>query len=301
MQRRSDVGEWETNRGSVKSQPGLTRRMALTVIAGGMGAVAWHEIGMSRKKRQNRKSRARVGAESQGGVTQRPISDFLSAQGSTSVFVPPVPDVLAWSSPANDDGLLPFAWVDYTGKADAFLGGPFGTTTSGKVLEWPQADGRAKVQVNLHTRNALAWKIDVDLTCIPPPPEGEDPDLTCIFDQIAGSAPTIFGFRAQDVDDDHPAALANSTLDVVFFNTAPGEPLQDLVTAINGGVNVPPTPPAGFEMRSLKFHAQGSGTINIPTTRPGRLTIVQTAPRLDKCITSDCFPGEIVRVQPVGQ
>ena len=53
-------------------------------------------------------------------AVQRPISDFLDAQGSTNIFVPPVPDYIGWvgalaSPPARfasvqlrrDAGLLP--------------------------------------------------------------------------------------------------------------------------------------------------------------------------------------------------
>lgn len=273
----------------------LTRRTALAALAGGMGAIAWGDTGLTRKKHRARKPHSRVGTEAKGGVTQRPISDFLSQQGSTSVFVPPAPDVIAWAV-APTQGIQPFAWVDYTANADADLDLGLGTTASGKVLEWREADGRAKVQVNLHTRNALAWMIEIDVTCVPTPP---GTDFTCVFNKIANNTP-VFGYRAQDVDDDHPAALADSTLDVVFLNTAPGAPLPDLVTAINGGVNTPPIPPPGFELLSLKFNARADGLITDPEIRPGRLTVVQTAPRLDKCITGDCFPAEQVRVQPVG-
>lgn len=236
------MDERETVRSLDWSQRSMPRRVAFGVFVGGIGAVAWNEMGLARKKRRGRKPSSRVGAAAKGGVTQRPITDFLSAQG---------------------------------------------TTLSGHVLEWPQADGRAKMQVNLHARNTLAWMIDVDLT-------GD------VFAQIA-NAPTHFGHRPQDVDDDHPAALVEATLDFVFFNTAPGAPLPDLVTAINGGVNTPPSPPPGFALLSEKFRAHGAGTINDPAPSAGRLTVVQTAPRLDKCITVDCFPAEIVRVQPVGR
>lgn len=269
------------------SQRSVTRRLAFGVFAGGIVAVARNEIGLARKKRRGRKKSSRVGEEAKGGVTQRPITDFLSAQGTTTEFVPPVRDVIGWAEPpAPNSVILPFAWVDYAGVADEYLGGTLGTTLSGHVLEWPQADGRAKVQVNLHATNALAWMIKIDLT-------GD------VLAQIA-NAPTHFGYRPQDVNNTHPAALVDATLDVVFFNTAPGAPLPDLVTAINGGVSTPPSPPPGFALLSEKFRAHGDGSINDPAPGRGRLTVVQTAPRLDKCITADCFPAEIVRVQPVG-
>jgi hypothetical protein len=225
----------------------------------------------------------------------RPISDFVNAQGTTQIFVPPVNDVVGWATPSDDPVL--FAWIDYVGVADDFLAGALGTSTSGKVIEQPQKDGRAKVHVNLHTRNALALVIELDFSCIPPPPPNQDPDLTCVFDQIANKQP-IFGFRPQEVDEDHPASLVEAKFDVEFFNTEPGADLPDLVVAMD-----PDQAPPGFALLSEKFSAHGDGTVrdsDTDGTSPGRLTVVQTAPRLDKCITVDCFPAENIKVQSVG-
>jgi hypothetical protein len=44
-------------------------------------------------------------------VTTRPLSDFLDAQGTTSRFFPPVPDMLGWS----DGPFINFGLVDYAG------------------------------------------------------------------------------------------------------------------------------------------------------------------------------------------
>jgi hypothetical protein len=263
-------------------QRGVTRRMVFGVLSGGLSAVAWNEMGLTRKKRRARKQPARVGVEAKGGATQRPISEFVEVQGTTQVFVPPVNDVVGWATPSDDPVL--FAWIDYVGVADDFLLGALGTATSGKVIEQPQKDGRAKVHVNLHTRNALAWVIELDLA-------GD------ILGQIATKQP-IFGFRPQEVDDDHPASLVDATLEVVFLNTAPGAPLPDLVKATALG-----EAPKGFALLAQKFRAHGEGTIrdaDTDETSRGRLTVVQVAPRLDKCITADCFPAEIIKVQRVG-
>jgi hypothetical protein len=55
-----------------------------------------------------------------GPVSQRPLSDFLTAQGSTDpgIFFPPVPDYVGWS----DNPFTTFCLVDYAGLADAYLG-----------------------------------------------------------------------------------------------------------------------------------------------------------------------------------
>ena len=115
-----------------------------------------------------------VGVLMLGGVTmtkadamqapQRPLSDFLSKQGTTMVFNTPVPDQIGWFN--NSSGQFPpasarFALFDYAGLAADYLNHNFGislgTTTSGSVTERPLADGRAEVTVILHTTNALAW------------------------------------------------------------------------------------------------------------------------------------------------
>ena len=264
------------------SQRSLTRRVALGLLAGGMGAVAWNEIGLTRKRHRSRKQPSRVRAEAMGGATQRPISDFLDAQGSTQQFVGEVRDVVGWLTPSADPVL--FAWIDYVGVAEEFLG-DLGTTTSGKVTERTLKDGRAEVHVVLHTRNALAWVIELDFSCIPTPP---GTDFTCVFDQIMNTVP-IFGFRPREVDAGQgEPSLVDSTLEVTFVNSAPGADLPDLVTI----------DPANLIFE--KFRAHGGGTIREPETRPGRLTVVQTGVRLDRP-DKNFFPAEIIKVQPTGR
>jgi hypothetical protein len=275
-----------------------TRRGAIGVLAGGFGALAGSEIGLARKKRRTRKSPARVGAEAKSGATQRPIGDFLSAQGSTSIFIPPVPDLIAWGTTFSDLPIT-FGWMDWAGVADAYLedavGIDLGTTTSGKVTERALKDGRAEVQVILHTRRALSWATLIDFT------EPHNPFL---------ENPTIFGHRAQSLVDDPSLdpALGESTFEATFINTAPGADLPDLVVAYNLG-----DPPPGFELLSLKFHGRANGSL--ADGSPGRLTIAQTGLKLNtlvdceefpddprcKSALADGFPAEIVRVQPVGR
>lgn len=269
------MDERETVRSLGWSHRSVTRRVAFGALAGGMITAAELETGQARTKK-----RAQAAAKpSAAAERQRPISEFVTAQGSTTQFVPPVPDVLGWAT-FSDDPVL-FAWVDYAGVADEFLHGALGTATSGNVIEQPQKDGRAKVHVSLHTRNALAWVIELDLDDV-----NDD-----VFDQIANKKP-IFGYRPQEVDAKHPASLVDATLDVVFLNTAPGAPLPDLVVATKPDV----------EFISQKFRSNGEGTIRDPETGKtsrGRLTVVQVGPRLDKF--PDFFSAEVIKVQPVGR
>jgi hypothetical protein len=137
----------------------------------------------------------------QGPTVQRPIEDFLDAQGTTMVFNAPVRDQLGW---ANNPGLsnshnpppFQFALFDYAGFANDYLTSQrypsLGTTTDGTITERPLADGRAEVHVILHTTNALAWASN-------PVP---DPNTT----------PTLFGNRAADVLTGATPALGDSVL-----------------------------------------------------------------------------------------
>jgi hypothetical protein len=62
----------------------------------------------------------------QGPAVQRPISDFLDAQGTTMVFNTPVPDQLGWANnPSLSNSAKPppfrFALFDYSGLANDYL------------------------------------------------------------------------------------------------------------------------------------------------------------------------------------
>jgi hypothetical protein len=115
-------------------------------------------------------------------TTKRPISDFISTQGTfclpdghdgCTLFQPPVPNYLASTAPpppANASGRC--GSVDYAGVADRWLvsqGGPsLNTEFSGTITERALDDGRAEVMVLLHTGNALSWFVD-NLACDAPP------------------------------------------------------------------------------------------------------------------------------------
>jgi len=100
-----------------------------------------------------------------GQVVQRPISDFISTQGTTSMFIPPVPDYIGWTTAA---GFQPAygASVDYAGVANRWLmangHSSLGTTFRGSISERPLSDGRALVSVELATKNALAFVFDLN-------------------------------------------------------------------------------------------------------------------------------------------
>jgi len=223
----------------------------------------------------------------QAGATQRPIEDFVAAQGTAclefdgdpgtvcDLFVPPVANLVGW----GDETCSIFALIDYAGVADAMTGGDFGTTFSGGVTERPLADGRAEVTVRLRTNHALAWAID-----------------GCDF----SGGPIIFGERLPEVLDGATPGFADSYLRVVFTNTAPGAPLPDLLAIFFGMVE-------GGEVVTLEMHASGNGPL--ADGSPGRLVVTETGlfgtnggpAGFDAHLgVSDGFPAEYVRVFPIG-
>ncbi len=221
-----------------------------------------------------------------GAVTanavQRPLSDFLSTQGTTNGFLPPVPDFIGWAN----NPLTRFAGVDYAGLAADWLatnGGPtIGTGFKGSVLERPLADGRAEITVDLYTTHALTFVVSnpVDIA----------------------SDPESFGYRATTLlaDPTLIPALSNSHLLVTFTNTAPGAPIPDLIRAIMLG-----DPPPGFELRVLKFEATGEGPLHAAggyeEGAPGRVTITQTGLFMTggNGATADGFPVEKLELRVV--
>lgn len=227
---------------------------------------------------------AAVPAYATMGVIQRPISDFVDAQGSTNLFVPPVPDYIGWiDNPPHE-----FALVDYAGLASEWLlqnGGPnLGTTVSGTVAERPLSDGRTMVTVVLNTKNANSWVV----------PFGAD----------FATGPLLFGYRAQDLlaDPSLTPALSGSHFRVDLKNTAPGAAIPDLVDAFILGNAVP-----GQELRFLSFRSEGNGPLRaefgVPEGTPGRLTVTQTGIFMTQFqgATADGFPAERVDLGVVGQ
>jgi hypothetical protein len=160
-----------------------------------------------------------------GKVTQRPISDFISQQGTFCIpdggggcflFVPLVPNYVGWGDPTKNL----FALIDYAGVAARYIveqsGGVInlGTQTTGTIIERTLPSGKAEVSVNLRTTNALSWVIPIDFN---------NPDF---------SVAPIFGSKAAEVLRSNTAALATVELRVTFINSAPGAPLPDLIQVI---------------------------------------------------------------------
>ena len=232
-------------------------------------------------------------------AVQRPISDFVSAQGTTSLFNPPVPDYVGWTRPFSTPiANQVLASVDYAGLAASYvssLGGSLGTTISGSVHERPLADGRAEVSVILHTRNALTFVVG-------PPFDLAVPTQT-------GTGLLSFAYRPQDIGANPllRPGLAESHFNVVFKNTAPGAALPDLIPWLILGT---PPPPPGLELVSLSFRANGAGPLQAlaglgPDGTPGRCIVSQSGvlfrggPHFIGA-RADGFPAELVELRRTG-
>ncbi len=169
-------------------------------------------------------------------VTQRPIMEFVAAQGTFDIgflIVPPVPNFFGWTEPTSPLRLS----IDYAGLADVTCGRIAGTTFAGQVKERALADGRAEVSVELFTMDAITWVAD-------------GPSFA--------TSPVVFGVRWEDAAGDctfsGTPALGSSLMKVKFINPAPGAALPDLVQLI-----VAPLP--GQELAAISIHAEATGTL----------------------------------------
>jgi len=220
-------------------------------------------------------------------TTRRPISDFLSRQGTHCLFgTPPncfefqtgIPNIATSTAPAS--GRL--AHVDYPGVIARFVreqGGPrLGTKVDGKVTERRLGDGRALVEVSLETDDALFWVSDIGAH-IPP------------ADQLQCKPNTIlFGRCYQDVIARRAGpTVGESYLELRFTNSAPGAPLPDLIQ-----LGFEPQP--GQELRRILFKAKADGPLSrnfgVRDGTPGRATVSQRCD--DPCAPNFVFQEQAI-------
>ena len=170
-------------------------------------------------------------------VYQRPLEDFLQAQGvETSFFAHP--DISGWVDP----NWITFALVDYPGVIAEWLldtyGVDLGTEVAGNVWERPLRGGGAEITVKLRAKNALGFAQAVaDIIA-----NGFD------FEKTA----TIFGQKGSAVGAGAEPALGWAHLDVSFVISEPGADLPDLIDVLND--------PGSFEPVSMSLISTISGT-----------------------------------------
>ncbi len=214
-------------------------------------------------------------APTQACAYERPIEDFLSAQGT---FFPG--ETISWTDPFATDGANLAFW-DYAGVANTLLmaaGGPdLGTKISGQIKETPLPDGRAEVHIILQTRNALALA-----------------GLWDFVDPSTWPGTLLFGHTWQQVLAGAPAALGDCTLELRFINTAPLAPLPDLFE-----IMLAPDPQVvlffGARARAVGPLADGS-TGRLETTQTGLIAASPQKPPL-----FDSYPVEHILLKKLGK
>jgi hypothetical protein len=150
-------------------------------------------------------------------------------------------------------------------------------------MERPLADGRAEVTVELHVKNALTWVIPLPLTDV-------------------ATDPLLFGYRGTDLllNPSLPPALSTCEMKIVLVNTAPGDPLPDLIPVLFG-FGLP-----GQEVRAVLITASGSGPLRplagVPDGTPGRFSLINNGVfhASGKGGTADGFPAEVINLRPAG-
>jgi len=213
-----------------------------------------------------------------GVIRERPIEDFINAQGSTTGFydgpyAPGLPDYAVGFTTANcpNDTINHYcqypasriAVVDYAGGANKYLirhgYGSLGTVTEGSIAERLLPDGRAEVTVVLYTANALTFASTWDPTYVPPPP------------QSAETNTRLFGSSVQDLfsDPHRRPSLGSSSLILIFKNTKLGAPMPDLVQLFAFPENTPPN----FELISVYFSVKANGSL--PDGKRAQCTVLQ--------------------------
>jgi hypothetical protein len=210
-------------------------------------------------------------ADAAGTGGQRPIEDFLKAQGTTSSFyrtayAPDLTDYAVGFSSAPCPGQFcqyptsRIAVVDYAGGADKYLQkngrGPLNTKTDGSITERVLPDGRAEVTIVLHTENALTFASTWDYS-LPMPP------------QSAETNTRLFGSSVSDLlrDPSRRPSLASSDLVMIYRSPKPGAPMPDLVQMFAFGAY--PT----LELISLYFSVNADGTL--PNGTPAKCNVLQ--------------------------
>jgi hypothetical protein len=206
----------------------------------------------------------------------RDIMEFVDAQGTFCIpdneggcfqFVPPLDNFLGWSDP----GGLIAASYDYAGIADDYVGGAYGTSFSGSILETPLADGRAKVEVVLRTSHALTWVVD--------------------FTNFDFNDELLFGSRVDTIGG--VPAFGNSLFRVTFINSAPGAPLPDLLQMLI-------FPEEGPEVLAIKFVGNAAGLLADGTSGRTHATQVGLFDTGFHGAVADGFPAENVSLWAVG-
>lgn len=175
------------------------------------------------------------------GQNRRPFSDYLSTQGSTSIYVAPFPDFQGWNSSFSETPIHLGA-IDFNGTTAAYLashgGKHLNTVVTGKIDEVAQRDGRAKVTVTVHTTNALTFAVTYD------------PNSTEPFPYM--NNPLDFGVRPAQLLSDTTLVPALGTADFsfTFYNPSLGAPIPDFLELVSTRFD---------DIVNVSFHSMANG------------------------------------------
>ena len=228
-------------------------------------------------------------ASAQGTALQRPIGDFLAAQGSG----PPPPGFVAsyisWlgrTGPKEDISRV--MTLDYAGLDAAAVGLPL-PNMQGSVTERPLANGQTNVRVTLRTSHELG----TIHACLPP-----------TMDNPCPTGGILFGLTPAEAAADPEQAAYGSSLFEIEYNVAraPGAPMEDLIALFFTGLPYDSLPlfvafsgSADGELRAASGCAEGTA---------GRAWTVQTGLILAAIhngfdgALADAFPAEWVEIKP---
>ena len=222
---------------------------------------------------------------------QRPISDFLSQQGTYCLgtdgngnaicggfpgncflYIPPFPNFLDFTDPVAGTSVS----FDYANLFNAYLGNPFGTTTSGSINEVMHSDGTVTDYIVLHTVNAVTWASV----------------------GFSGTGTVLFGANEPQVAAGATPSLGSCTLSLAINGPAPGQGLPDLIAMLNGC--------GPWTFGSIGFTGQASGTL--ADGSPGACHVIQTGlittaglADPNSRVALDAFPAEHITIQAAGK
>jgi hypothetical protein len=204
-----------------------------------------------------------ISAMSFGQVQQLPISAYLDQVPIDWWWFDN-----GWTSAKNDN----FLFFDVYGVIAQEISSDFGTTFDGKVTIRELADGRARVSLVIHTKNALCFGYQGDWNYA----FGNDPN--------------------EVIDEGRVASLGEGTLTKTYTIDSPESPLIDLED-----------PYANLESTTAVINCSGvlREATGFPEGTPGRAHVTQQGLFLNEvpknCPAGDCWPVETVDFKPVGQ
>ncbi len=147
-------------------------------------------------------------------TTVRPVSDFVSTQGSVLFPGGPIGESIIWGNSLNELFRVDYAGTDNKGLI-ALGGRDVHTSFSGSITEKALPDGRVQDTIHLVTHNALAYVVDASDPALCPAGFISCPTLGYSLPELAKGIGT--------------PVLVNSVMDVTLINTGPGAPIPDLL------------------------------------------------------------------------